>query len=249
MLTGKVIIVTGATSGIGAATATEAAREGGQVVLAGRREERGEAVVARIKQEGGTALFVRTDITKEADVQQLISRTIKEYGRLDGAFNNAGVLEAIGPLDTITTESYENLMGVNLRSIYWCIKYEVLEMKKTGGGAIVNCSSIGGTVTAPGFGAYVSAKHGIIGLTKAAAVDFAADRIRVNCVMPGPVETEIWESFPAGEQWLQGFGQATPMKRHAKPVEIAKPVIFLLSDGASYVTGTQLLIDGGYTAL
>ena len=249
MLEGKVIIVTGATSGIGEATAIEVAREGGVVVLASRRVERGETVVARIKEGGGGALFVQTDVTREEDIERLVEVTIKEYGRLDGAFNNAGILGPQNPLDDVRNEDYERVMNVNLRSIYWCMKYEVAEMKRNDAGSVVNNSSVGGTVTAPGLGVYVSTKHGVVGLTKSAAVDFADYGIRVNCVMPGPVETEIWDSVSGGKNILHAFSQTTVLKRYAKPIEIAKPVIFLLSDAASFITGTQLVIDGGFTAL
>ncbi len=243
----KVIIITGATSGIGAATALEAAREGATVVLAARREEVGSALVARIREQGGTAMFVRTDVTQEKDLENLVARTVREYGRLDGAFNNAGTLGAVGALDGMSAESYQQLMDLNLRSIFLSMKYEIPELKRRGG-SIVNCSSISGKIGVAGFGVYMTTKLGVIGLTKGAAMDHAAEGIRVNALCPGPVETELWDPFAEqGQQMLHGFGAATPMKRHARPEEIARPAVFLLSDGASYITGTELVVDGGYT--
>lgn len=248
ILDGKVVIVTGATSGIGESTAIEIVREGGIVILAGRREAQGNAVVAKIKQEGGSALFVQTDVTVETDIKNLVNQTIKEYGRLDAAFNNAGIFGTIGTLDMISTNTYENIMDINLRSIYWSMKYEILEMKKSGGGAIVNVSSLAGIMGIPQAGVYAATKHGVIGLTKTAAMEFAKDNIRINCVLPGPIETELWEHLPDGKQMLQNLGNNAPMNRYGKPIEVAKPVVFLLSDGASYITGTQLIIDGGHAA-
>ena len=246
ILQDKVVVVTGATSGIGEATALEIAREGGIPVLAGRREERGQALVSAIGEKGGRALFVATDVMVEGDIKRLIEETLSHFGRLDGAFNNAGILDCLGPLDTITTESYQKLMDVNVRSVFWSLKYEVPALKERGG-AIVNCSSTAGAVTAANFGVYVSAKHNLVGLTKSAAVDYAPYGIRVNCVLPGAVETEIWNPFPDGKAWMNALGAAAPIKRHAQPLEIAKPVVFLLSDGASYMTGSQVMVDGGYT--
>lgn len=248
ILDGKVVIVTGATSGIGEATAMEVVREGGIVILAARRKERGDAIVAKIKHEGGTALFVQTDVTVEEDIKNLVNHTIKKYGRLDAAFNNAGTLDATGTLEVTATEAYENLMNLNLRAIYWSMKYEIPEMRKSGGGAIVNTSSLAGIMGIPQSGVYAAAKHGVIGLTKTAAMEFAGEQIRVNCVLPGPIKTELWDRLPDGQQILQNSGIAAPMNRYGKPVEVAKPVVFLLSEGASYITGTQLIIDGGHAA-
>lgn len=192
-------------------------------------------------------MFVRTDVNEEKDIQNLVAQTVREYGKLDGAFNNAGMLDAVGTLDGMSSESYQKLMDLNLRSIFLSMKYQIPELKRQGG-SIVNCSSVAGKIGVPGFGVYMTTKFGIIGLTKAAAMDHAAEGIRVNAVCPGPVETEIWDPYAEqGKQMLHGFAAATPMKRYARPEELAKPVVFLLSDGASYITGTELMVDGGYT--
>jgi NAD(P)-dependent dehydrogenase (short-subunit alcohol dehydrogenase family) len=249
MLSNKVVLITGATSGIGAATAMAAARAGARVVLAARRQEMGDALVDRIKVEGGDALFVRTDVTVEADIQALIERTVQAYGRLDGVFNNAGIATALGPIADVPVEDYLALMKLNLHSIFLCLKYQVPVLKKGGGGSIVNCASIAATVSAPGFGVYAATKHAILGLTKSAAIDYAADKIRVNAILPGPVETEIWGHMKDGDKVLDAFAAGTLMKRYARAEEIARPAVFLLSDWSSYMTGAQLLVDGGYTAV
>ena len=249
LLDEKVIIITGATSGIGQATAIEAAREGAKVVLAGRWQEKGEAIVAQIKQTGGTALFVATDVTCETDIQHLVQRTIAEFGQLDGAFNNAGIVNAFMPLEATPTETFEQVLNTNLRAIFWGMKYQLPEMKKKGG-AIVNCSSISGILGfPPGLSSYITSKHAIIGLSKAAAIEYAKEGIRVNTILPGSTETSIWDEFPETKQAVQNCRGLRPLSRSAQPSEIAKPVVFLLSDGASYITGTELVVDGGYTAL
>ncbi|MCY1075779.1 SDR family NAD(P)-dependent oxidoreductase [Archangium lansingense] len=248
LLKDKVIIVTGATSGIGAATAVEAARQGARVVLAGRRTDRGEEVVGLIRANGGQALFVRTDVSQEADIEALIARTVREYGRLDGAFNNAGIPGPLGKLAELPAAEYRQLMAINLDSVFLCMRHEIQAMQKTGGGSIVNCASVLGLVAGPGFGAYSSAKHGMLGMTKAAALDYATEGIRVNAVLPGPIETEIWSHVEHGEPIRQGFVDGVPMQRAARSEEVARPVLFLLSDWSTYITGTSLVIDGGYTA-
>ena len=249
LLDDKVIIVTGATSGIGEATAIEIAREGGRVVLAGRRRERGKAILEKIEKEKGIGYFVQTDVTKEEDIKNLVDLTEKEYGKLDGAFNNAGVANIFGSLDTMATDAYDQLMAVNLRSVFLCMKYEIPKMIKNGSGAIVNCSSVVAVKAFPQFGVYVTTKHGVIGLSKSAAVDHGKDGIRVNCILPGPIETEIWDPLPDGNQIVKNLAEASCLNRSAKPVEIAKPVVFLLSDSASFITGALLNIDGGMTAM
>ncbi|PTL80220.1 SDR family NAD(P)-dependent oxidoreductase [Vitiosangium sp. GDMCC 1.1324] len=248
LLKDKVIIVTGATSGIGAATAVEAARQGARVVVAGRRADKGEEVVGLIRANGGQALFVRTDVSQEADIEALIARTVREYGRLDGAFNNAGIPGPLGKLAELPAAEYRQLMAINLDSVFLCMRHEIQAMKKTGGGSIVNCASVLGLVAGPGFGAYSSAKHGLLGMTKAAALDYATEGIRVNAVLPGPIETEIWSHIEHGGPIRQGFVDGVPMQRAARSEEVARPVLFLLSDWSTYITGTSLVIDGGYTA-
>lgn len=199
--------------------------------------------------EGGEATFVPTDVTQEAQVSALVAEAVRCYGGLDGAFNNAGALLALGTLPKLTTESFDMLLGVNLRSIFWSMKYEIPEIKKRGGGAIVNCSSIAACVSPPMFAAYSTTKQGILGLTRGAASDHARDGIRVNAVLPGPIETEIWDPHEQGQGWMQQFGRGTMLGRSGQPEEVAKPVVFLLSDGASYITATELVVDGGYIAL
>ncbi|HNU73075.1 MAG TPA: SDR family oxidoreductase, partial [Thermodesulfobacteriota bacterium] len=231
------------------ATAIEIAREGGSVVLAGRRKERGEAIIRRIREAGGTGLFIRTDVTSEKDIAHLITQTVREYGRLDGAFNNAGIGNRVGSVDSMTNEAYEQLMNVNLRSVFLCMRYEVAEMKKGGGGAIVNCSSVAGVKGTAGLSIYAAAKHGVVGITKSAAADHGPDKIRINAVLPGCIRTEIADSLPGGEELLKKFVEATILKRHGEPSEVAKPVVFLLSDAASFITGALLAVDGGVAAL
>lgn len=249
LLTDKVIVVTGATSGLGEAAAYEIARQGAKVVISGRREDRGKAVAEKIKKEGNSnVLFVPGDITKEEDIASLMATTVKHFGRLDGAFNNAGALGTIATLDQLKNEDLNSLLQLNMFSVFQCMKYEALEMKKTNGGSIVNNTSVAGRVGVNGFGAYTTSKFAVEGLTKTGAVDFGADDIRVNTVAPGPIHSEIWDPYDNGEDMMNGFGQLTIMKRFGREEEVAKPVVFLLSDWASYITGVSLLIDGGLLA-
>lgn len=248
LLENKVIIVTGATSGIGAATALEAARQGAKVVLAGRREDKGEALAERIRAEGGKALFVRTDVSRAEDIEALVARTLQVFERLDGAFNNAGIPGPVGTFVDVPPEEYRRLMAINLDSVLLCMQHQIRAMRKSGGGSIVNCASILGLVGAPAFSAYSTAKHGLVGMSKAAALDHAAEGIRVNAVLPGPVETEIWNHVNEGEAVFAAFTSGVPMQRYARAEEVARPVVFLLSSWSSYVTGTYLAIDGGYMA-
>lgn len=244
----KVILVTGATSGLGEAAATLAAQLGAKVVLAGRRQDRGEAIVARIKQEGGLALFVRTDVTSESEIAALIDRTLAEFGRLDGAFNNAGVIGTLAPIDLLTDADHTEVITGNLRSIFLSMKYELRAMKdRQIAGSIVNCSSMAGVGGFANMGLYSATKHAICGLTKAAALENGAAGIRVNAILPGPISTEIWSHVPNSEAVLDWARPQVALKRIGTSMEIARPVAFLLSDAASYITGASLVADGGFT--
>lgn len=249
LLTDKVIVVTGAASGIGRATAIEVAGEGGIPVLADCLREKGEQVLESIKREGGDGLFVETDVAKDADVRRLIDSTVDRFGRINGAFNNAGNVLNSTPLHDVASNDYQRLIETNLNGVFWCMQREIQAMRNNGGGSIVNCASIGGVVGLPMHGVYTATKHAVNGLTKSAAAELARESIRVNSVLPGPVKSEIWNNIEQGDELLEAFVAGTPMGRYAEPVEIARPVVFLLSDYSSYITGSQLLVDGGFTAV
>lgn len=247
-LADKVIIITGATSGLGEATAILAAQLGATVVLAGRRQERGQDLVARIQKDGGRALFVTTDVTREADIEALVARTVAEFGRVDGAFNNAGLLGSLAQLDSLATADYDSLVATNLRSVFLSMKHELRAMKERNiAGSIVNCSSMAGVNGFATMSAYTATKHAICGLTKAAALENGALGIRVNAVLPGAVRTEIWNDVPNAEMILEWAKSQVALKRLGTSKEIAWPVVFLLSDAASYITGASLVADGGFT--
>jgi NAD(P)-dependent dehydrogenase (short-subunit alcohol dehydrogenase family) len=243
---GKVVLITGGNAGIGRAAALEFANQGAKVVVSGRREKEGREVIAEIKALGGKAIFVKTDVSKESDVKAMIEQTLATFGRLDCAFNNAGIVQAPTPLPDQTEETYDQIMDINVKGVWLSLKHEIPAMLKTGGGAIVNNSSIGGLVgfaTAP---VYVASKHAVIGLTKSVALEYATQHVRVNAVAPGTIETRMFRDFaPEVRQMLES---AHPMGRIGQPEEIASAVVWLCSDGASFVTGQTVPIDGGYTA-
>jgi NAD(P)-dependent dehydrogenase (short-subunit alcohol dehydrogenase family) len=243
---GKVVLITGGNAGIGRAAALEFANQGAKVVVSGRREKEGREVIAEIKALGGKAIFVKTDVSKESDVKAMIEQTLATFGRLDCAFNNAGIVQAPTPLPDQTEETYDQIMDINVKGVWLSLKHEIPAMLKTGGGAIVNNSSVGGLVgfaTAP---VYVASKHAIIGLTKSVALEYATQHVRVNAVAPGTIETRMFRDFaPEVRQMLES---AHPMGRIGQPEEIASTVVWLCSDGASFVTGQTVPIDGGYTA-
>lgn len=246
-LENKVALVTGGSSGIGRATALAFAQEGAKVVVAARRLQEGEETVKLIKEMGGEAIFIATDITQEAQIKALIEQTVSHYGRLDYAFNNAGV--AVGnPLLEETEENYYKVFDLNVKGVFLCLKYQVAQMLKNGGGAIVNCSSILGVVgLAPVCLIYTASKHAVLGLTKSAALEFATANIRINAVSPGVIETEMSRpmlAFP----FYQEFIAKHPMKRVGKVEEVANMVVFLCSDKASFITGENIAIDGGFLA-
>jgi NAD(P)-dependent dehydrogenase (short-subunit alcohol dehydrogenase family) len=243
---GKVVLITGGNAGIGRAAALEFANQGAKVVVSGRREKEGREVIAEIKALGGKAIFVKTDVSKESDVKAMIEQTLATFGRLDCAFNNAGIVQAPTPLPDQTEETYDQIMDINVKGVWLSLKHEIPAMLKTGGGAIVNNSSVGGLVgfaTAP---VYVASKHAVIGLTKSVALEYATQHVRVNAVAPGTIETRMFRDFaPEVRQMLES---AHPMGRIGQPEEIASTVVWLCSDGASFVTGQTVTIDGGYTA-
>jgi NAD(P)-dependent dehydrogenase (short-subunit alcohol dehydrogenase family) len=241
----KIVLITGGTSGIGKVTAIAFAQAGAKVILTGRREKEGAEVVAEITKNGGTAAFVRTDVAKESEVKKAVDFVLSTYGRLDVAFNNAGV-EMLGPLDQVTEEQYRSTFDINVWGVLNSMKHEITAMLKTGGGAIVNTSSIGGHIGLAQASIYVATKHAVEGLTKAAAVEFAKQGIRVNAVAPGTIDTEMVARFPSEAQnWLKS---QHPVGRFGASEEIAAAVLYLASDAAKFTTGTILAVDGGWSA-
>lgn len=247
---GKVALVTGGTSGIGRATANTFARYGADVAVAGRRAERGAEVVEELEAHGADALYVRTDVTETDQVENLVAEVLDEFGRLDCAFNNAGDEGVGGPLPEITEDDWDQTLDVNLKGIWRCMREEVPAMLDSGGGAIVNMSSIFGPIGVPEVAAYASAKMGVVGLTKTAAVEYADEGVRVNAIAPGTVVTEMNERFFGGgrETIADAMADAHPVDRVADPEEVAEHVVFLCSDRASFITGDLQFVDGGYTA-
>ena len=249
--TNKVALVTGGTSGIGSATALAFARAGAKVVVSGRREKEGGEVVALIKQNGGEALFVKTDVSREAAVAALVERTLSTYGRLDAAFNNAGIEGDTGKLThEQSVENYRAVMDINVLGVVLSMKHEVLAMSKNGGGTIVNTASIGGLVGFPGASVYVASKHAVLGLTKSAALEYATQGIRVNAVSPGAIVTPMLDRFTGGlhSDFSKQLESLHPIGRLGKAEEIAEAVLWLCSDRSSFVTGQSLAVDGGFTA-
>lgn len=243
---GKVALVTGGSSGIGRATAIAFAREGAKVVVAADKNVKGgEETIELIKKAGGEATFVKADVSKAAEVEALVNKTIKLYGRLDYAFNNAGILGARGSLTELTEEQWDHNINVNLKSVWLCMKYEIPHMVKQGGGAIVNTSSLAGLRALEGSPFYVTSKHGIIGLTKSAALEYGKAGIRVNAVCPGLILTPpILKDF--GDSLAEAVRkERIPLGRLGNPEEVAEVVVWLCSDAASFVTGDAIVVDGG----
>jgi NAD(P)-dependent dehydrogenase (short-subunit alcohol dehydrogenase family) len=245
---GKVALVTGGTAGIGRATALAFAREGAKVALAGRRVEEGEETVRFIKQQAGDALFVQADVSKASDVEHLIHAVVTTYGRLDYAVNIAGTEGALGPITTLSEDGWERTIAINLKGTWLSLKEEVAAMLKQGG-AIVNIASALGMVGIPGMTIYAASKSGVIGLTKAAAIEYAKAGIRVNVVSPGPIDTKLLVRLAGGFQQAKNQMESIiPLGRVGQPEEVAAAVIWLCSDAASFVTGHNLVVDGGYIA-
>ena len=246
-LEGKVALITGASRGIGAATARLFAQERATVVLASRSEEEMARIVEEIRANGGEVMAVKTDVAEAASVETLIKRTVDAYGRLDIAVNNAGIAGGNKPLVEVTEEVFDRVIAVNLKGVFLGMKYEIPAMLASGGGAIVNLSSTVGLVgTGAGIAPYIASKHGIVGLTKAAALEYGEQHIRVNAIAPGTTRTSVNERWIADEQIRQRITSGIPLGRVADPAEVAEAILWLCSDAASYVTGVTLPVDGGY---
>lgn len=251
---GKVALVTGGASGIGRATALAFAREGAKLIIADMQEEGGQQTVHLITENGGEAIFVKTDVTQATEVEALISQAVKRYGRLDCAHNNAGIAgTGIGREQRALTAEYpeerwHKVIAINLTGVWLCMRYEITEMLKQGRGAIVNTASVGGLVGVPYSSAYVASKHGVVGLTKTAALEYIRQGIRVNCVCPGLIRTPMIAPGPNDSELVARMAAGQPMGRIGNPEEVAAAVLWLCSDAASFVTGHSMVIDGGYVA-
>ena len=243
----KVALVTGGSFGIGRATALAFARKGAKVVIADWEEN--QETMDLIENLGGDAIFVKCDVSKKAEVKALIKKTIDTFGRLDFAFNNAGIEGTSATVQECSEENWDKTIGVNLKGIWLCMKYEIPEMLKTGKGAIVNCASVAGLVGFQGLPAYVASKHGIIGLTKTAALECAQQGIRVNAVCPGVIKTPMIDRLTGNNKEAEKqFAGQEPIGRLGLPEEIANAVIWLFSDESSFVTGHAMAVDGGWVA-
>ncbi len=250
----KVTLITGGASGIGRATALTCAREGAKLVIADMNEDGGQQTVHTITENGGDATFMRVDVTQATEVEAMMAKTVETYGRLDCAFNNAGISGAGigGDLRTLTAdypdERWHQIIAINLTGVWLCMKYEIQQMLTQGGGAIVNTASVAGLVGLPYASAYVASKHGVVGLTKTAALEYAKQGIRVNCVCPGYIETPMTAAGMEDPDRFALMIASEPMGRMGKPEEIAETVAWLCSDAASFVTGHSMTVDGGYAA-
>ena len=248
-LDGKVAIITGSASGIGRGTAIRFAGEGAAVVITDLNVEGGEAAVRDCKENGGRAVFQKADVSSEADIKALVARAVKEFGRLDIVYNNAGVGGAIGALEQVSVEDWDKSMAVLLRSVFLGIKHSVAEMRKVGGGSIISTASVAGIRGFAGLHPYCAAKAGVVNLTRSAALEFAKDKIRVNCICPGGINTPILHRNQPGvkeamEDWM---AKGQPIQRAGHPEDIAGMALYLASDDSQWVTGQAMVVDGGLT--
>ncbi len=243
--TGKVAFVTGAASGIGRAAALAFAQEGARVAITDRTEAALDGVRAEIEAAGGEVFAIRCDVSVPEQVEAAAARTVERFGRLDCAFNNAGVENKAAPVHEIALEEWDRILGINLRGTFVCMKHEIAQMLRQGGGVIVNTSSGAGVRGVPGGASYAASKHALIGLTKSAALDYAKDGIRVNAVLPGNIETPMMDRFTGGD--IQKAIDLEPVGRLGKPEEIAEAVLWMCSDLGAFVTGASISVDGGWS--
>ena len=249
LLQGKIALVTGGGSGIGRASALAFAREGAKVVVADVVIDGGEETIGLIKKAGGEAIFVKADVSKAAEVEALVNKAVEAYGRLDCTYNNAGIEGIMASTTDYTEEAWDRVMAINLKGVWLCMKYEIPQMLKQGGGAIVNTASVAGLLGGQRMPAYVASKHGVVGLTKTAALEYAKSGIRVNAVCPGAIRTPMMErAIAMRPEFERQALAAEPIGRMAKPEEVAEAVAWLCSDAASFVTGHSMVVDGGMVA-
>ena len=245
----RVALVTGAASGLGLATAKAFAEAGASVVLADWNEQAARAAAEELITHGHKALAIRCDVADDAQVEAMVAQTVATFGRLDVAYNNAGVQNVLAETADSPRDDYDRVMAINLRGVWSCMKFELRQMRTQGSGAIVNCSSLGGLVGGAERGTYHAAKHGVLGLTKSAALEYAGRGIRINAICPGLFETPMAETMRAGGQTeaLEGMLKLVPIGRYGRPEEIADAVLWLCSDRASFVVGQSISVDGGFT--
>lgn len=244
---GRVVLITGAASGIGRSTALAFAEQGARLVV-GDIGDGAKDTVAQIRDLGGEAIFVETDVSNSSSVRAIVDTAVDTYGKIDAAFNNAGILPPSADFADMTEEDFDRVIAVDLKGVFLCIKYEIAAMLKSGGGAIVNTASVAGVIADPGMAPYAAAKHGVIGLTKAAALDYATRGIRVNALAPGLIRTAMTDRWLADPDTSKALMSNSPMARAADPQEMAGIVLFLCSPAASFVNGAVWLADGGMTA-